>query len=644
MAEAVPAEATVVVELPPLKPLAARLGLDSLLAEWIASGALAELAKRTNIPAEGLQQLWDGFQGAALFHLGDLEAPRSGKSICLVARFGPQTPVTKALAVAGFVQRKDGRWAHPKLEELTVQWVASGGLLVASTSPADLDRVTAVMRGSGPSFATTSLFRKGLAGTIWAVADLGRLAPSGEAAAAPSTAFLQLAVSESGTMDLRLELSGAPYPRLGTVLAPAPMELVAKLPGELIGAGGLSLARRPGKGLADLVAEIGRMRGSPQETMRGAEAALHAATGLSLADLDRAVGNELAFGVYLDPKTKTSLKGPAAVQGVAGIVELAIKDDHAARSLVDAIAKAFGRAKGLRATPGALTFELKPHVDLRLETRAGVLVGAVGGHTMVAQVMSLAARPKSMLGATPAFAKARQRLGPTMSAFAFVDAPRLPERLDLPSSPLQSLGGAREPIVWMVDMPANERGLELAWSSDVPAGAAVIGTVAAVAIYGVRRYLAASKVAEARSTLGALARAVAASYEREQPAPRGKGAGHLLCRSATPTPVAVPHGSKAALSTEPGHDFDSGDATTGWLCLRFAMSEPVYFQYDYRVGSGYKGPSRGGPNPGPKGFELSAEGDLDGDGKTSLFTRTGVVTADGKLALSPELFVADEFE
>jgi hypothetical protein len=235
LAEAVPAEATVVVELPPLKPLAARLGLDSLLAEWIASGALAELAKRTNIPAEGLQQLWDGFQGAALFHLGDLEAPRSGKSICLVARFGPQTPVTKALAVAGFVQRKDGRWAHPKLEELTVQWVASGGLLVASTSPADLDRVTAVMRGSGPSFATTSLFRKGLAGTIWAVADLGRLAPSGEAAPAPSTAFLQLAVSESGTMDLRLELSGAPYPRLGTVLAPAPMELVAKLPGELNG-------------------------------------------------------------------------------------------------------------------------------------------------------------------------------------------------------------------------------------------------------------------------------------------------------------------------------------------------------------------------------------------------------------------------
>jgi hypothetical protein len=61
LAEAVPVEATVVVELPPLKPLASRLGLDSLLAQWIASGALSELAKRTNIPSEGLQQLWDGF-------------------------------------------------------------------------------------------------------------------------------------------------------------------------------------------------------------------------------------------------------------------------------------------------------------------------------------------------------------------------------------------------------------------------------------------------------------------------------------------------------------------------------------------------------------------------------------------------------
>ena len=32
-----------------------------------------------------------------------------------------------------------------------------------------------------------------------------------------------------------------------------------------------------------------------------------------------------------------------------------------------------------------------------------------------------------------------------------------------------------------------------------------------------------------------------------------------------------------------------------------------------------------GPDPGPDGFEASAEGDIDGNGKTSLFTRVGKV-------------------
>ena len=85
-----PAEATLVVELPALKPLATRLGLDSLLAQWLTSGLASELTKRSGIPAEGWQQLWDGFQGAALFHLGGANTPRSGKSLSLVARFSAE--------------------------------------------------------------------------------------------------------------------------------------------------------------------------------------------------------------------------------------------------------------------------------------------------------------------------------------------------------------------------------------------------------------------------------------------------------------------------------------------------------------------------------------------------------------------------
>jgi hypothetical protein len=72
---------------------------------------------------------------------------------------------------------------------------------------------------------------------------------------------------------------------------------------------------------------------------------------------------------------------------------------------------------------------------------------------------------------------------------------------------------------------------------------------------------------------------------------------------------------------------------------------PHYYQYEYRTGGPYKGPSRGGPDPGPDGFEVSAEGDLDGDGVTSLFTMTGKVdSATKSVRLATELFVADETE
>jgi hypothetical protein len=96
--------------------------------------------------------------------------------------------------------------------------------------------------------------------------------------------------------------------------------------------------------------------------------------------------------------------------------------------------------------------------------------------------------------------------------------------------------------------------------------------------------------------------------------------------------------------TTAGDDLDAGDATTGWKCLRFSLNQPHYHQYTYSQGGPYIGPARGGPDPGPNGFEAAAEGDLDGDGITSLFTIVGTVDASGNLRKSPTLFVADEFE
>src|SRR5690348_5297844 len=68
----------------------------------------------------------------------------------------------------------------------------------------------------------------------------------------------------------------------------------------------------------------------------------------------------------------------------------------------------------------------------------------------------------------------------------------------------------------------------------------IIGVLASLAIYGVRRYLAASKAAEAKQCVGGIARSAQASYERETVITELVGDGqmtqaasHALCGTAT---------------------------------------------------------------------------------------------------------------
>ena len=114
------------------------------------------------------------------------------------------------------------------------------------------------------------------------------------------------------------------------------------------------------------------------------------------------------------------------------------------------------------------------------------------------------------------------------------------------------------------------------------------------------------------------------------------------CKSATPVPATPPSGVKYQ-PVPTGADYDTGDAESGWRCLKFSMNTPQYFQYGYTVGGPYLGPKHGGPDPGPNGFEAWAVGDLDGDGVTSLFTATGKVVG-GKVVRDPKLFIHNEHE
>ncbi|WP_437738504.1 type IV pilin protein [Sorangium sp. So ce1335] len=181
---------------------------------------------------------------------------------------------------------------------------------------------------------------------------------------------------------------------------------------------------------------------------------------------------------------------------------------------------------------------------------------------------------------------------------------------------------------------------------------AILGVLAALAIVGVRSYLATAKTAEAKQIVGAITRSAITQYERERdisqilPATGIAAANtHLLCASAVPVPFnfADVQGTKYQPSSAPGDDFMSGSTLAGWQCLGFETVAPIYFQYSYQVGSGYLSQGLpGAPIPsGPEGFEAGARGDLDGDGLTCTLVRTGEVR-NGEIVTSTVIYTNND--
>jgi len=174
---------------------------------------------------------------------------------------------------------------------------------------------------------------------------------------------------------------------------------------------------------------------------------------------------------------------------------------------------------------------------------------------------------------------------------------------------------------------------------------AIIGVLAALAIFGVRRYLATSKTAEAKNTIGDITRSASAAYERETYSNELLGDGstsatyvHQLCGSASLVPTTLVRAKKYQPSTADGSDFNAGDSQNGWKCLKFQMTQPIYYAYNYQQGAG-SGLSGGDGT----GFEASAQGDIDNNAVTSFFAR-GANIRNGQVVMSTEIFIQNEFE
>ena len=141
----------------------------------------------------------------------------------------------------------------------------------------------------------------------------------------------------------------------------------------------------------------------------------------------------------------------------------------------------------------------------------------------------------------------------------------------------------------------------------------MLGVMGILAWYGVRKYIAASKTAEALNGVGMIARDAESSY----------AADGVLCKSATsPVPSSIAAVAGRKYMSNPS-EWTRDPADTGFTCLSYEMSYPQYYQYDYE-------------RTAPDSFVAYARGDLDGNGVTSEFSERGDVVS-GTVVVDPSV-------
>ena len=165
---------------------------------------------------------------------------------------------------------------------------------------------------------------------------------------------------------------------------------------------------------------------------------------------------------------------------------------------------------------------------------------------------------------------------------------------------------------------------------------AIVGILAVLATYGVRKYLANAKTAEARNSLGRMAKDEAAAYERESSGTTvlavktSAAMSRRLCLSASATVPAASAAIKGKKYQSNPKEWNADAAgNSGFACLKFSMDAPQYYVYSYAM-------TGVGSNVGDS-FTCAAQGDLNGDGVLSLFQITGAIQAGFVLTVAPNL-------
>src|SRR6476646_8394930 len=119
---------------------------------------------------------------------------------------------------------------------------------------------------------------------------------------------------------------------------------------------------------------------------------------------------------------------------------------------------------------------------------------------------------------------------------------------------------------------------------------AIVGVLAVLAVYGVRKYIANSKTAEARNSLGQISKDAATAYEKESMATstvlaQGAQSATLraLCTTSTPVPTDAKFIKGSKYQSSPADwNADQNKAPVGgvgFACLKFSIDQPQYFMY-----------------------------------------------------------------
>ncbi len=163
----------------------------------------------------------------------------------------------------------------------------------------------------------------------------------------------------------------------------------------------------------------------------------------------------------------------------------------------------------------------------------------------------------------------------------------------------------------------------------------IVGVLAILATYGVSKYVANAKSAEARNALGIMASGAVAQYEKESMSSNvlqqttSAAISRQLCLSASKSVPSSPGfiAGRKYQSSDADWEVDKAGGS-GFSCLKFRLDEPQYYMYSYTVA--------GSAMPGSS-FTAAAEGDLNGDGVLSLFALSGSINSSFTVNVAPNM-------